>query len=72
LGIQAEYTELWALGFAKSDQNAVNGNAPHSVAGGNIYDGPSSANQTATSTASTDVSNKAKTDQNQWQWQRLG
>jgi trimeric autotransporter adhesin len=72
LGIQAASTEQWAFGIAKSDQNAVNSNAPHSVAGGNIYDGPSSANQTATSTATTDVSNKAKTDQNQWQWQRLG
>jgi trimeric autotransporter adhesin len=72
LGIQAASTEQWAFGIAKSDQNAVNSNAPHSVAGGNIYDGPSSANQTATSTASTDVSNRAKTDQNQWQWQRLG
>jgi hypothetical protein len=71
LGIQKADTEQWAFGIAKSDQNAVNSNAPHSVAGGNIYDGPSSANQTATSTATTDVSNKAKTDQNQWQWQRL-
>jgi hypothetical protein len=73
LGIQDASTEQWALGIAKSDQNAVNTNAPHSVAGGSIYaDGPSSANQTATSTASSDVSNRAKTDQNQWQWQRLG
>ena len=42
------------------------------MAGGNIYDGPSSATQTATSSAGTDVANTAKTDQNQWQDQRLG
>ena len=71
-GVQLAQTNQWALGIAKSDQNAVNGNSPHSVAGGNIYDGPSSATQTATSSAETDVANKAKTDQNQWQDQLLG
>jgi len=71
-GVQLAQTNQWALGIAKSDQNAVNGNSPHSVAGGNIYAGPSSATQTATSSAETDVANKAKTDQNQWQDQRLG
>ncbi len=68
-GIQLADTQQWALGIAKSDQNAVNGNAPHSVAGGNIADGPSTATQTATSTGDTDVKNKAKTDQNQWEHQ---
>jgi hypothetical protein len=72
VGVQLAQTNQWALGIAKSDQNAVNSNTPHSVAGGNIYDGPSSATQTATSSAETDVANKAKTDQNQWQDQRLG
>jgi hypothetical protein len=71
-GVQLAQTNQWALGIAKSDQNAVNSNTPHSVAGGNIYDGTSSATQTATSSAETDVANKAKTDQNQWQDQRLG
>jgi hypothetical protein len=66
-GIQLADTKQLALGFAKSDQNAVNGNAPHSLAGGNIYDGPSTATQTATSSGHTDVKNKAKTDQNQWE-----
>jgi hypothetical protein len=66
-GIQLADTKQLALGFAKSDQNAVNGNAPHSVAGGNIYDGPSTATQTATSRGHTDVKNRAKTDQNQWE-----
>jgi len=72
LGVQKAETNQWALGIAKSDQNAVNANSPHSVAGGNIYDGPSAANQTATSEADADVWNYAKTDQNQWQHQDLG
>jgi len=71
LGIQKAETDQWALGVAKSDQNAVNTNAPVSIAGGNIYDGESAATQTATSNADTDVSNRAKTDQNQWQGQWL-
>jgi hypothetical protein len=72
VGIQKAETNQWAAGIAISEQNAVNANAPHSVAGGNIADGSSSANQAATSTATTDVSNWAKTDQNQWQWQQVG
>ena len=71
LGVQKAETNQFALGLAKSDQNAVNGNAPHSVAGGNIYDGGSNATQTATSTGNTDVKNKGKTDQNQWEDQLL-
>ena len=59
-------------GISQSDQNAVNGNAPVSTAGGNISSGPSSATQTATSNASTDVSNKAKTDQDQGLKQDIG
>jgi len=71
-GIQAAETNQWALGISKSDQNAVNANAPVSTAGGNIYSGPSSATQTATSNATTDVSNRSKTDQDQWLHQDLG
>ena len=71
-GIQAAETNQWALGISKSDQNAVNANAPASTAGGNIYSGPSSATQTATSNATTDVSNRSKTDQDQWLHQDLG
>jgi hypothetical protein len=67
LGVQKADTQQWALGIAKSDQNAVNGNGPHSVAGRNIAHGPSTATQRATSRADTDVSNKAKTDQDQWE-----
>ncbi len=71
-GIQAAETNQWALGISKSDQNAVNANAPVSTAGGNIASGPSSATQTATSNATTDVSNRSKTDQDQWLHQDLG
>ena len=71
LGVQLASTNQWAAGAAFSDQNAVNSNTPSSTAGGNIYAGPSSATQTATSTGTTDVSNRAKTDQNQWQHQQL-
>ena len=71
-GVQSAETNQWALGLAKSDQNAVNGNAPVSTAGGNISSGPSSATQTATSNAYTDVSNKAKTDQDQGLNQDIG
>jgi hypothetical protein len=70
-GVQLSKTKQLALGFGISDQNAVNGNTPHSVAGGNIYDGGSNATQTATSTGNTDVKNKGKTDQNQWEDQLL-
>ena len=56
-----------AIGAAKSDQNAVNANVPVSIAGGNVNSGPSSATQNANSTATTDVSNKAKTHQDQTQ-----
>ena len=72
LGVQKASTEQAAIGIAKSDQNAVNANVPVSVAGGNIYSGPSSATQNATSTATTDVSNKAKTDQDQHLSQNIG
>ena len=71
-GIQAAETNQAAFGISKSDQNAVNGNAPVSTAGGNITSGPSSATQTATSDATTDVSNKAKTDQDQGLKQDIG
>ena len=72
LGVQNAETNQWALGIAASDQNAVNGNAPVSTAGGNVSSGPSNATQTATSNATTDVSNKDKTNQNQWLNQGLG
>src|SRR5207253_9663887 len=61
-----------AAGAAVSNQNAVNANVPVSIAGGNVSSGPSSATQTATSNAYTDVSNKAKTDQDQGLEQNIG
>jgi hypothetical protein len=72
VGLQNAETNQWAAGVAKSDQNAVNGNSPASTAGGNIYSGPSTATQNATSNATTDVSNKAKTDQHQGLTQNVG
>jgi hypothetical protein len=71
-GIQNAYTKQGALGIAASNQNAVNGNSPASTAGGNIYSGPSTATQNASSSATADVSNKAKTDQDQYLTQNVG
>jgi hypothetical protein len=71
LGVQLASTDQWAAGAAFSYQNAVNGNSPSSTAGGNILSGSSMATQRATSTGTTDVSNRAKTDQDQWQRQQL-
>jgi len=71
-GLQNSETNQLAIGLSKSDQNAVNGNAPVSVAGGNIWSGPSSATQNASSNASTTVSNDATTNQNQWLTQNVG
>ncbi len=72
LGVQKADTEQVAFGLSKSDQNAVNGNAPVSVAGKDIWSGPSTASQTANSTATTDVSNHASTTQDQQLSQDLG
>src|SRR6478672_13633036 len=71
-GAQSASTNQAALGAASSYQNAVNANVPVSIAGGNVTSGPSSASQTATSSATTDVSNKAKTDQDQHLSQNIG
>jgi hypothetical protein len=49
----------------------VNANVPVSIAGGDVNSGSSSATQNANSTAITDVSNNAKTDQDQTQNQDL-
>jgi hypothetical protein len=72
LGIQKADTQQWAGAFALSDQNAVNANAPVSVAGGNITSGPSSANQWANSGAEAKASNDADTTQKQKQDQTVG
>src|SRR5215468_884330 len=70
-GIQDAQTQQYAVGASQSDQNAVNANAPVSIAGGDVNSGPSSATQTANSTATTDVSNDAKTHQDQSQNQNI-
>ena len=71
-GVQKADTHQGAIGVAKSDQNAVNANVPVSIAGGDVNSGPSSANQTATSTATANVGNNATTNQGQWQQQTVG
>jgi hypothetical protein len=71
-GIQDAQTQQFAVGVAKSDQNAVNGNAPVSVAGGDVWSGPSTASQAASSTATTNVSNDAETHQDQTLNQNIG
>jgi hypothetical protein len=72
LGVQQADTEQAALGSSYSNQNAVNGNAPVTIAGGNVNSGSSSATQTANSNATTNVSNDSKTHQDQDQNQNLG
>jgi hypothetical protein len=72
IGIQKADTEQGAFAAALSLQNAVNSNTPHSVAGGNIYSGPSSANQFAFSNADGKASNDADTFQWSKQYQTVG
>ena len=75
---QAQANNQWAETIqtaesqAKAAQNAVNSNAPVNVAGGNIYSGPSSANQFAVSKADANASNDADTTQKQDQTQNVG
>jgi len=72
IGIQKADTEQGAFAAGVSLQNAVNSNAPHSVAGGNIYAGPSSANQWASSEAEGKAFNDADTFQWASQYQKVG
>jgi hypothetical protein len=72
VGVQNAETRQLALGLADSDQTAVNGNAPVSIAGGDVNSGPSSAAQTASSNATANVRNNATTNQGQSQSQSVG
>jgi hypothetical protein len=72
IGIQKADTEQGAFAVGLSRQNAVNSNAPHSIAGGNIYAGPSSANQWASSEAEGKAFNDADTFQWSNQYQKVG
>ena len=72
IGIQQADTKQGAFAAGLSLQNAVNSNTPHSVAGGNIYAGPSSANQWVNSEAEGKAFNDASTWQSQWQNQKVG
>jgi hypothetical protein len=71
-GLQDASTKQFAVGAAYSGQNAVNGNAPVAIAGGDANSGSSSATQNANSTATTGVSNNATTNQNQQLNQDIG
>src|SRR5205085_1343826 len=59
-------------GIAASKQNAVNGNSPASTAGGNISSGQIGRASSRARDATADVSNKAKTDQDQSLRQNVG
>src|SRR5438876_9093199 len=72
IGIQKAETKQGAFAAGLSLQNAVNSNTPHSVAGGNIHAGPSSANQWANSEAEGKAFNDADTSQFAWQSQKVG
>src|SRR3954452_5647565 len=72
IGIQKADTQQGAFAAGLSLQDAVNSNTPHSVAGGNIYAGPSSANQWANSEAEGKASNYADTFQWASQYQKVG
>ena len=72
IGIQKAETKQAAFAFGLSLQNAVNSNAPHSTAGGNITSGPSSANQWANSEGEGNAFNDADTFQWARQFQFVG
>jgi hypothetical protein len=72
IGIQKADTQQGAFAAGLSLQNAVNTNTPHSIAGGNIYAGPSSANQWANSEAEGKAFNDADTTQTAWQIMKVG
>ena len=72
IGIQKADTEQGAFAAGLSLQNAVNSNTPHSIAGGNIYAGPSSANQWVNSEAEGKAFNDADTTQTAWQTMKVG
>jgi len=67
---QAAFTDQWASSAALAKQNAVNANVPVTIAGkGHIDSSPSSANQWADNSASSNATNASATkqgaDQNQ-------
>src|SRR5258705_3376248 len=66
------YTTLFRSGaLSVSKQNAVNGNAPVNIAGGDITAGDSSATQDANSESEAKASNDADTTQKQDQEQNV-
>ena len=71
-GAQLANTEQSADSKAISDQNAVNANVPVAIAGGDVYSGSSTADQTANSEAKSKATNDADTTQHQTQTQDVG
>ena len=70
--IQDAVTQQVAGALSASGQTAVNGNAPVTIAAGDVSSGPSSANQAADSSAKAAAGNAAKTDQSSSQDQSVG
>ena len=75
---QAQNVGQWAGTWQEADadaeakQNAVNGNAPVAIAGGDVFGGSSTASQSADNSADADASNKALTLQLAFADQRAG
>ena len=65
-------TPAGALEGANAGQNAVNANVPVNIAGGDIYTGDNSANQTPTNGSISSASNGAETNQTGGQSQTSG
>ena len=61
--VQDSSTDQYANSSANAYQNGVNANVPVSIAGGDVEEGDSSADQTLDNSATSDASNYATTDQ---------
>ena len=72
LSEQKSLTAQLAASKADANQNAVNANVPVNIAGGDVYGGDNSANQTATNGAFSAAGNLANTDQSNNQTQSAG
>ena len=72
LSHQAALTAQLAASKAKADQNLVNANTPVNIAGGDVYGGSNTANQTGNNTAGSSADNSASTSQDNNQSQTAG
>jgi hypothetical protein len=69
--LQLAVTKQKADADADADQNAVNGNAPVAIAGGDVKTGSSTAWQNAENEAEAKAANKSLTAQLAFAWQSL-